>query len=110
MDLVQRGDKMRLEKYCVSFAKVALDKEEGVELLGVYFGGLTYSEEDAELVATECVNSVKGCTVLPTIMPVIEAECLLDLLDDATARFQSKIAQMQEAYHIIHRPAKKKSK
>ena len=43
-------------------------------------------------------------------MPVIEAECLLDLLDDATARFQSKIAQMQEAYHIIHRPAKKKSK
>jgi hypothetical protein len=109
MDSVQRGDKMD-KYYCVSYAKISLDKEDGVELLGVFFGGISHTEQDAEVIAAECVNTTKGCTVIPSILVIKEDMDLLHTMDEACDRFKKKIFQMQEAYSIINRPHKKKSK
>lgn len=110
MDLVQQGDKMEQDVYCISFAKISLDKEDGVELIGVFFGGISSTEQDAERIASECVNSTKGCTVIPSILPLKEDHTILDIMDEAYERFEKKIIQMQEAYSILNRPNKKRSK
>jgi len=109
MDSDQQGDKMD-RTYCVSYAKISLDKEDGVELLGIFFGGVSQSEQEAEVIAAECVNTTKGCTVIPSILVINEDMDLLHTMDDAHDRFKKKIAQMQEAYSILNRPHKKKSK
>lgn len=90
-------------KFVVAYAKVSIDKEDGIELQGVYFGGIADAEAEADIIATECVNQIKGGTVLPAILQLHEPQDLLDLLDHAHTRFEAKTAQMREANDILTR-------
>lgn len=92
--------------YLVTFAKVSIDKVEGIELLGTYFGGLTPDESEAEQIAYDCVNQSKGGTILPAISILKEPEDLLDMIDAAHARFESKTRQMREAYEILNKTSR----
>lgn len=96
--------------YCISFAKVALDKNNGISLIGIFFGGVTTDEDEAAKLATHCVDTIKGYTILPMISEIDGPESLLDILDDATEKFEKKIKQMQEAYVILNKPIRKRSK
>ena len=44
--------------YVVAYAKVSIDKEDGIELQGVFFGGVAQDEHEADEIATACVNMV----------------------------------------------------
>lgn len=92
--------------YLVTFAKVSIDKTEGIELLGTYFGGLTPDESEAEKIAYDCVNQSKGGTILPAISILRNPEDLLDMIDAAHARFESKTKQMREAHEILNKTAR----
>lgn len=97
--------------YLVTYAKISIDKEDGIELQGVYFGGLAHTEQEADAIATDCVNSAKNNTILPAIMQLKESHDLLDTLDAAHQRFESKTEQMREVNDILsksHRYGKKK--
>jgi hypothetical protein len=98
--------------YLVTFAKVSIDKVDGIELLGTYFGGLSPDEAEAEQMAHDCVNQSKGGTILPAISILKTPEDLLEMIDVAHTRFEAKTRQMREAHEILTKTTRsgKKSK
>lgn len=87
--------------YLIAYAKISIDKEEGIELQGIYFGGISDTEKEADEIATECVNISKGGTILPTILRLNAPEDLLDTMDIVNSRFEAKTKQMREANEIL---------
>lgn len=87
--------------YLIAYAKISIDKEEGIELQGIYFGGISDTEKEADEIATECVNISKGGTILPTILKLNAPEDLLDTMDIVNSRFETKTKQMREANEIL---------
>ena len=91
-----------MEKFVVAYAKITTDKD-GIALQGVYFGGMGDTVEEAEAIARECVNRVKGGTILPRVLKISNNGKILDALYDATDRFEQTTVNMQEADKIINR-------
>lgn len=98
------------KKFVVAYAKIVADKEDGIQLAGVYFGGLGDTAEEAEVIARDCVNTIRGGTILPRVMPVEGSGQLLDAMFDATDRFEQVTAYMVEADDIITRTQNRKRK
>jgi hypothetical protein len=95
------------EYWIVAYAKISIDKEDGIALQGVYFGGLGETHDEAELIARECVNTIKGGTVLPRILMITDSYKIIDALYDVHDRFESLTNKMREADDIMTREAKK---
>lgn len=98
----------KVEKYVVAYAKIVTDKEDGISLAGVYFGGLGDTQPEADELARECVNTVRGGTILPRVLPINGNGQLLEAMFDATDKFEQVTAYMVEADQIIVRTQKKK--
>jgi hypothetical protein len=124
-DLVQQGNKMQthtidieatkvgvfsMEKYIVAYAKVTMDKKEGITLQGVYFGGAGETPEQAEAIARECVDTTRGGTILPKIVQVDRQERLIDAMYEAADAFEKLTTQMVEADNIIKRTQDRKKR
>jgi hypothetical protein len=99
--VVSRRPKM-VEKFVVAYAKITTDKE-GIALQGVYFGGMGNTLEEAEEIARDCVNTVRGGTILPKVVEIGHGGQILDALYEASDRFEQTTASMQEAQKIISR-------
>lgn len=97
-----------VEQYMVAYAKIVVDKEEGIILQGVYFGGISDTNEDAEKIARECVNSIRGGTILPKVIKLDEECQILDALYDVTARFDAITKGMVESDRIVNRGRRSK--
>lgn len=98
-----RNDEMT--KYVVAYAKITTDKS-GVKLQGVYFGGVGDSLNEANELASECVNKVKGGAILPKVYPINSRENLVDILYNASNKFEQITYHMQEAEKIVSRTQK----
>lgn len=55
--------------YIIAYGKFVDDKDLGVMLSGVYFGGICESEEEADEVACKCVSETQGGMVVTKIIP-----------------------------------------
>ena len=95
------------EYWIVAYAKISIDKEDGIALQGVYFGGIGETHDEAESIARECVNTIKGGTVLPRILMITDSYKIIDALYDVHDRFESLTNKMREADDIMTREAKK---
>lgn len=102
-----RGNPMS-EKHMVAYAKVVVDKEEGIVLSGVFFGGIGDTKEEAELIAKECVNTIRGGTIIPRVVKLDRDGLVIDSLYDVTEKFERIISQMVETDAIAKRGRKKK--
>lgn len=89
-----------MQKFVVSYAKITTDR--GIQLQGVYFGGLGDTQEEADEIARDCVNNIRG-TILPKVTKIDGHNQLLDALYDASNKFELITLQMQEAEKIINR-------
>lgn len=96
-----------MEKWIVAYAKLTIDKEEGVVLQGVYFGGIGSTIDEAEGLARECVNMIKGGTILPKVFKITEKFSVIDALYDAADKFEGMTKRMQDAEVILNRNKKK---
>lgn len=97
-----------MEKFVVAYAKIVTDKNDGISLAGVYFGGIGSSEQEAASMARDCVNTVRGGTILPRVLPINGNGQLLEAMFDATDKFEQVTAYMIEADEIITRTQSKK--
>jgi hypothetical protein len=95
-----------MERYVVAYAKIVTDKS-GINLQGVYFGGVGNTLDEANQVAKDCVNRTRGGTILSKVVEVKGNNMLLDALIDASAKFEAITLQMQEADAIINRTQRK---
>jgi hypothetical protein len=91
-----------MEKYAVAYAKITTNKD-GINLQGVYFGGVGQSLQEANQVAKDCVNRIRGGTILSKVIELNGRNALLDALMDASDKFEAITLQMQEAEAIINR-------
>lgn len=95
------------EQWTVAYAKILLDKDRGVTLSGVYLGGIGRTSDEADMIARECVNTIKGGTIIPKIIRIDENTTLIDALYDAHDRFETIIKRMQDAESILSNGKKK---
>ncbi len=92
-----------VEKFMVAYAKIVVDRQEGIALQGVYFGGIGNTQAEADAIARQCVNTIRGGTILPRILKLDGEHKVIDALYDATERFERVTASMQEADQIINK-------
>lgn len=97
---------MQMEKFVVAYAKITTNKD-GICLQGVYFGGVGETIDEANQVAKDCVNRIRGGTILSKVIPIDGKNMLLDALMDASDKFEAITQQMQEAEAIINRTQRK---
>lgn len=105
-ELDQTADDQPVE-YLVAYAKIVED-DDGIILQGVYFGGIGPTYEAAESIARDCVNQVRGGTVLPKVVKLTRPCQVIDALFDATDNFEAITAQMVEADATIRRTHSKR--
>jgi hypothetical protein len=93
--------------YLVAFARIQSDKDSDIALQGVYFGGVGETPEEAERIARECVNTIKGGTILPKIIQLSDTNSVIDGLLDAMEKFEQVAAYMVEADNTYKRSMKR---
>ena len=87
--------------HIVCYAKVVEDKEDGVYIDDVHFGGAGITKRDAERIAKNCVSTVRGGTIIPMILETTGKNQLIDIIDKAKARFRRMEDEMAAAEEII---------
>lgn len=96
------------DKFMVAYAKIIVDKSEGISLGGVFFGGIADTAQEAEKIAKECVDTIRGGTILPRVIKLTQNGQVVDALCDATEKFESITKSMIEADEIVNRRRKGK--
>ena len=91
------------QEIVVTYAKVIEDKEDGIYIQGVFFGGIATTRDEAEKIARECVNGVKGGTILPKLIVTQGKADVLKAMETAGKRFDQLEVQMFEAEDIYQR-------
>ena len=90
-------------RHIVVFARVIEDKQDGVYISGVYFGGLSGTKEGADEIAHYCVNNMRGGIIIPKIFKTSSKNDLLNIMDEARKRFWALEQRMIEAEDIMQR-------
>lgn len=91
--------------YIVSYAKIQDDKEMGMLMTGIYFGGLCADEVQADKLAKKCVSETQGGIVIPKVMK-LKHRNLLEAVRNMEAMFDEMADTMydnEEAYNRDNR-------
>lgn len=96
-----------MEKYLVAYARVTTDKDEGICLQGVFFGGIGGTIEEANDIARDCVNTIRGGTIMPKVLKIEQENQLIDLMLDAADKFERVVELMVETENTLNRNTKK---
>lgn len=97
-------------KFLTAYAKVIDDKEYGVYIQDVYFGGVSSTYDEAKLIANDCINNSKSGSILPKIIPMENVSCTLEVMAKVVEQFQKIENDMIESENIIIRSSKKRHK
>ena len=96
-----------MSKLAVMYGKAIDDKELGIYIEGVYFGGIANNDVEANGIARNCVNNIRGGTAIVKIIPITGRNRLLDLFCDAKTRFDKVEREMVETEQILEANAKR---
>jgi 3-deoxy-D-arabino-heptulosonate 7-phosphate (DAHP) synthase len=89
--------------YIVAYARIVTDKNDNIILHGVYFGGIENTMEEAEQIARECVNTIRGGIILPRVIKLEDNLSIVDALYDAEDKFERIVKNMVESNEIMNR-------
>ena len=84
----------------VIYGKVVDDKELGIYIEGVFFGGIAGTQEEAEQLAKTCVNCTVGGVAIPRIIP-LGGKNLHQIFKEATVQFDKMEREMIETEAIL---------
>jgi len=85
----------------VLYAKAVDDKDDGIYIEGIYFGGVASDIDRANRIANDCTNSVRGGTAIVRIIPVVAPNTMLDAFKEAKVRFDKLEKEMIETEDIL---------
>lgn len=86
--------------FVVMYGKFVEDKDEGIYLDGVYFGGIAEEKEKADRVARHCVDSVRGGMIVPKVFILEDGKKILDIFPTILNKFNTLEKEMIEAEDI----------
>ena len=89
--------------YMVTYACIIDDKEDGVYMQDIYFGGIADGYAEAEGIARACVNSTKSGTIVPKIVPLHSGDVVLNVMHNVIKRFRDLEQQMFATESIMNR-------
>jgi len=89
------------QKFLVAYARINIDRMDGIVLSGVYFGAVCDTTEEAAAAAKKCVNTIRGGTILPRIFILDQEHNVINGLYDAMDKFERVVHNMQESDAII---------
>lgn len=95
--------------FVVFYAKAVDDKQEGIYISDIYFGGVGETMVEATKVAKDCVNTIKGGTILPKISELVGDCQLIPVMKSVIAKFRKLEREMFLAEDILNRNNKKKT-
>lgn len=98
-----------VEEFVVAYAKIVTDKDDGIILQGVYFGGIGSTMAEAEEIARECVNTIRGGTILPRVIKLDGDGLIIDALYEAAERFDKTVTNMNDANKIVNAKSQRKA-
>jgi hypothetical protein len=84
----------------VIYGKAVDDKELGIYIEGVFFGGVAESQTEADNLAKMCVNCTVGGVAIPKIIP-IGSKNLHQIFKEAKIRFDKIEKEMVETENIL---------
>jgi hypothetical protein len=94
--------------FAVVYAKAVDDKQLGIYIEGVYFGGVGSDRAQADEIAKTCVNEMRGGSAMPKIIPITKPNSLCEIFNEAKRRFDKAERQMMENEMIMEENANKK--
>lgn len=84
----------------VIYGKAVDDKEIGIYIEGVFFGGVARNQEEADQLAKTCVNCTVGGIAIPKIIPIGNKN-LHEIFREAKIRFDKIEREMIETENIL---------
>ena len=84
----------------VIYRKAIDDKEIGIYIEGVFFGGVAEDQEEADRLARAAVNCTVGGTAIPKIIPIGDKN-LHQIFKEAKTRFDKIEREMMETEAIL---------
>lgn len=97
-------------EFLVTYAKYTNDKSDGIVFGDVYFAGIESTREAAEALGKECVNTVKGGTIIVKINKVLPPYNVLEIMYDVIDMQQKFADDLAEAQQILNSTNRKKKK
>jgi len=85
----------------VMYGKAIDDKELGIYIEDVYFGGVAEDDMEADEIARDCVNGIRGGTAIIKVIPIVGSNTLVELFEDARARFDKVEREMVETEQML---------
>lgn len=95
-------------QFVVCYAKIAEDKDDGYYLAGVYFGGIGDNKESADKIARDCVNTIKGGTIIPHLAQLTGKHQLPSIMQAALEKFRQMESRFIEVEDIMENTAKRR--
>jgi hypothetical protein len=92
--------------HIVCYAKIVDDKEDGIKLVGVYFGGAAPDQHGATAIVRDCINNVRGGTILARSWPTTGPGQVPAVLQLATLHYRKIEDQMIHNQEILTRTRK----
>lgn len=89
-------------QHVVLYAKFVDDKEIGILMTGIFFGGIADSEREADEIGRRCVSSVQGGQIIPKISPIVNGD-LQSTIKDMVGQFDKMADRMYENEQTVSR-------
>ncbi len=86
--------------FVVMYGKFVEDKEDGIYLDNVFFGGLSDDRNVADKVAQRCVSTLKGGIIIPKVFVLEEAERIPEMFPRVRRKFGQLEKEMIDAEDI----------
>ena len=90
-----------MDSLVVLYAKAVDDKELGIYVEGIYFGGVANNPNHADKIAKVCTNNVRGGTALIRILQIGERNTMLEVFGEARSIFDKQERDMIETEDIL---------
>jgi hypothetical protein len=102
-------DNMKQDQlYLVSYVHIQIENQDSYTDFSLYFAGLVDSKEEAEVLARACSLNLKNGTIIPKILSFDSDMSLIDMMYDASEKFQKILLQMREMHDRFSNFKKKK--
>jgi hypothetical protein len=94
--------------YLVSYVHIQIENQDNYTDFSLFFAGLVESKEEAEVIARACSLNLKNGTIIPKILSYDDNMSLIDMMYDASDKFQIILLQMREMHDRFSNFKKKK--
>ena len=94
----------------IIYGKAVDDKELGVYIDGIYFGGTAETRPEADRIARQCINNTHGGVAIIKILTLQPGHSLIQVFNEAVHRFAKIEREMIETEMTLEATAKRGKK